>query len=34
MNKFDWDIDYNLWINDKLIHDAMESHSIATLVLL
>ena len=33
MNKFDWDIDYNLWINDKLIHDTMESHSIATLIL-
>ena len=31
MNKFDWNIDYNLWINDKLIHDTVESHSIITL---
>lgn len=32
MNKFDWNIDYNIWINDKLIHDTAESHSIATLI--
>ena len=33
MNKFDWNIDYNLWINDKLVHDTAESHSIATLII-
>ena len=33
MNKFDWNIDYNLWINDKLIHDTVESHSIITLII-
>ena len=33
MNKYDWNIDYNLWINDKLIHDSVESHSIVTLTI-
>ena len=33
MNKFDWDIDYNLCINENLIHDTMKAHSIVTLVL-
>ena len=33
MNKFDWNIDYNLWIEDRLIHDTIESHSIVTLLL-
>ena len=31
MNKSDSNIDYNIWINDKLIHDTVESHSIITL---
>ena len=33
MNKFDWNIDYNLWVNDKLIHDTIDSHSIITLTI-
>ena len=32
MNKYDWNIDYNLWIEDKLIHDTIESHSIVTII--
>ena len=33
MNKYDWNIDYNLWIEDKLIYDTIESHSIITLII-
>ena len=33
MNKFDWNIDYNLWIEDKLIHDTIEAHSIISLII-
>ena len=33
MNKYDWNIDYNLWIKDKLIHDTVESHSIISLII-
>ena len=33
MNKYDWNIDYNLCIEDKLIHDTIESHSIITLMI-
>ena len=33
MNKYDWNIDYNLWIEDKLVHDSVESHSIITLII-
>ena len=33
MNKYDWNIDYNLWIEDKLIHDTIECHSIITLII-
>lgn len=33
MNKYDWDIDYNLCINEKLIPDKVGSHSIVSLVI-
>ena len=33
MNKYDWNIDFNLWIKDKLIHDTVESHSIISLII-
>ena len=33
MNKFDWNIDYNLCVEGNLIHDTIEGHSIVSLVI-
>ena len=33
MNKYNWNIDYNLCVEGKLIHDNIDSHSIITIIL-